>query len=164
MCVINLAGRKTGSFQSQTMLRKSCERWLIMTENIVPNCSSWNSVKKIDNEARKGNITYVFQELITMLRCCIHHKDLSLSLQDHESNIKISIRKYRFMSSWEEIKAWPKESRARMTFYNSTCKMPIFCWLWCNLWISQSCYDGNHDYWVGYIYIFKYETYVYMYF
>ena len=120
------------------MLRKSCEKWLIMTENILPNCSSWNSVKKIDNEARKGNIAYVFQELITMLRCCIHHKDLSLSLQDHESNIKISIRKYRFMSSWEEIKAWPKESRARMTFYNSTCKMPIFCWQWYNLWICDN--------------------------
>ena len=34
---IKLVGRKTVSFQSQTMLRKSCEKWLIMTENILPN-------------------------------------------------------------------------------------------------------------------------------
>ena len=125
--VTNLVGRKTGSFQPKQVLRNSYEMWLIMTENIFPNCISISSVKPIDNEAMKGNRCHVFQELITVLRCSIHHKDLSLSLPEQESNIKISIRKYRVVSLWEEIKARNKESRARITFYNTTCIMLFFC-------------------------------------
>lgn len=146
-----------------------------MTEIILPDCSSRSSVKQVDNEVTKRNRCHVFQELITMLRCCIQAKVLSLSLQEQESNIKIYIRKYSMVSWWEEIKAWHKESRARMTLYNASlpcvkfsfqCNVEnLFNWKLCHcaeifdyvmlLLVSQSWYNIDHDYSVGYIHIFK---------
>ena len=131
-----------------------------MTGNILPDCSSRSLVKQVDDEVTKRNRCRVFQELITMLRCCIQHKVLSLSLQEQESNIKIYIRKYRVVSWWEEIKAWHKENRARMTLYNITCKMPLFCWLWWNLWLS--CYHWYPSHGIMLIMIAVYVTSIFL--
>ena len=72
--------------------------WLITTENIFLTVA----VEVLDNEAMKGYRSHVFQELIIVLRCCILHNELSLSLQEQQNNFKISIRKYRVVSWWEE--------------------------------------------------------------
>ena len=50
-----------------------------------------------------------------------------------------------------------------MTFYNTTCNAncgAIIQYVMLSL-ISQSCYDSDHDYWVSYISIFKYVTYIF---
>ena len=38
--------------------------WLLMTENILSDCSFRNSVKQIDNEVTKGNRCLIFQKLV----------------------------------------------------------------------------------------------------
>ena len=74
-----------------------------MTENILPDCSPRSSVNQVDNEVTKRSTYHLFQELITMLRCCIHHKVLSLFFQEQESNIKICMKLKSFCTAKETI-------------------------------------------------------------
>ena len=137
--------------------------WLSMTENILLDCSSRCSVKQIDKLLRETD-AMSSKNWLTMLRCCFHHKDSSLSFWNRKATSKYTLgnigwclggMKQRYDTRRAE-KKWPFIKPLVKYLSFADCGS-IFDYVMLLL-VFQWWYDGDHGYWVGYIYIFKYET------
>ena len=100
---------------------------------------------------------------LTMMRCCIHHKDLSLSFRNKKATSKYTLGNIGWCLGVMKWRHYIRRAEQKWPFIISFVKYlsfancgAIFDYVMLLL-VFQWWYDGDHGYWV-HLSVFKYET------